>query len=117
MPQIRAHGGRQREVLGRSARVTRACEGKAEPELRIVVAGASVYDAAEVAGSRRVLAGVELRAGEGLEHASGPRFGGGSAFEQLSGGGRAAAAEQVEPTPVELVSVSAVGRRRVWSVL
>jgi hypothetical protein len=117
VPQVRLHGRRQREVLGRGAGVARAREGEAESELRIVVAGASVYDAAKVAGRRRVLAGVELGPGERLEYAPGPRFGDGGAFEQLSRGGRTAAAEQVEPAPVEQVSVSAVGGRRVWSVL
>ena len=97
-------------MLGRAARVARSREGEAEAELRIVVTGASVYDAAEVAGRCRVLAGVELGPGEGLEHAPGPRLGGGGALEELSGGSGAAPAEQVEPAPVELVSVGAVGR-------
>lgn len=104
-------------MLGRTARVTCAREGEAEPELGIVVTRASVYDAAEVSGRRRVLAGVELGPGERLEDAPGSRLGGGGALEDLSGGSGTAVAEQVEPAPVELVSVGAVGCRRVWSIL
>jgi hypothetical protein len=117
VPQIRAHRRGQREVLGRSAGVARARQGQSEPELRVVVTGASVYDAAEVSGRRGVLTGVELGPGECLQYAPGPRLGGGGALEQLGGGGGTAPAQQVEAAPVELVSVSAVGRRRVRSIL
>ena len=117
MTQIGTHGRGQREVLCRRAGVARAREGQAESELRIVVAGASVDDAAEVSGRRRVLAGVELGPRQGFEHAPGPRLGGGGALEQLGGGSGTAPAEQVEAAPVELVGVRTVGWRCIWSIL
>lgn len=117
MAQIGAHGRGQREVLGGRPVVACACEGKAEPELRVVVGGASLDDTAEVRGRCRILAGVELRSRERLQHASGPRLGGGGAFEQLGGGRGAASAKQVETAFVELVRVSAVFWNRIWSIL
>jgi len=120
MAQVGTHGRGQREVLCRGAWVTGADEGEAEPELRIIVTGTSVDDATEVAGRGRVLAGVELGPGERLEHALGPRLGGGGALEQLGGGRGTAAAEQVEAAPVELMSVGcACWDRiliRIWSI-
>jgi hypothetical protein len=104
-------------VLGGAARVAGAGEGQAQPELRVVITGASVYDATEVAGRGGILAGVKLRSRERLEHAPGARFGSGSAFEQLGGRGRTPAAEQVEAAPVELMSIRTVGRGRIRSIL
>ena len=115
--EIGAHGRGQREVLGSGTRIARAREGQAEPELRVVVARASVDNAAEVSGRRRVLAGVELGPRERLEHAPRPRLGGGGALEQLGGCSWAAPAEQFEAAPVELVSVRAVRGYRIWSIL
>ena len=63
MPEVGAHGRGQGEVLGRRAGIAGPGQGQAEPELRVVVSGAGVDDATEVAGRGRVLAGVELRPG------------------------------------------------------
>jgi hypothetical protein len=98
--EIGPHGRGQREVLGGCARIARASERKAEAELRVIIGGASVDDAAEVSGRSRVLPGVELGAGECLEHAPGPRLGGCGALEELGGGSGTAPAEQVEATRV-----------------
>ena len=117
MAEIGAHGRGQREVLRSGAGIARAREGQAKPELRVVVAGASLDDAAEIAGRRRVLAGVELSTREGFEYAPRPRLGGSGPLEQLGGSGRAAPAEQGEATFIELMGVSAVHWNRIWSIL
>lgn len=117
MAEIGAHGGGQREVLGGGSRVARASEGEAEPELRVVVSGASLDDAGEVPGRGRVLASIELSPRKRLQDAPGPWLSGGSPFEQLGGGGGTAAAEQVEASFVELMGVSAVSSSRIWSIV
>jgi len=117
MAKIGAHGGGQCEVLCRGSRIARASEGEAEPELRVVVGGASLDDAGEVPGRGRVLAGIELSPRKRLQDAPGPRLSGGGPFEQLGGGSGTATAEQVEATLVELMGVSAVSSSRIWSIV
>ena len=117
MAEIGAHGGGQREVLRGGSQVARASEGEAEPELRVVVGGASLDDAGEVPGRGRVLASIELSPRKRLQDAPGPWLSGGGAFEQLGGGGGTPAAEQVEATFVELMGVSAVSSSRIWSIV
>ena len=117
MAEIGAHGRSQREVLRGASRIAGTREGKPEPELRVVVGGASLDDAAEVPGRGRVLASIELSPRKRLQDAPGPRLSGGGPFEQLGSGGRAAAAEQVEATLVELMGVSAVRGSRIWSIM
>jgi hypothetical protein len=73
MPQIRSHRGRQREVLGRRAVISRPGQREPEPELRVVIARAGVHDPAEAAGRLRVAPRVELCAPERLQDA--PRVG------------------------------------------
>jgi len=116
MAEIGAHGGGQREVLRGGSRIARASEGEAEPELRVVVRGASLDDAGEVPGRSRVLASIELSPRKRLQDAPGPRLSGGGPFEQLGCGGGTTPAEQIETTLVELMSVSAV-RSRIWSIV
>jgi hypothetical protein len=115
--EIGAHGGRQGQVLGGSAEIASPGQRQSESELRVVVGGARLDDAAEIAGRGRVLAGVELRPGQCLKYAPGPRLGGSGPLEQLRGGGGTASAKQVETALVKLVGVSTVNRNRIWSIL
>ena len=118
VPQVRAHRGRQGQVLGRGPRVPGPGQRQAQAELGVVVARAGLHDAAEVAGRGRVPPGVELGPGQRLEDAAGVRLGGGRPLEQLRRRGRAAPPEQVQPAPVQVVGVVAgVGRPAVFRCL
>ena len=50
--------------------------------------------------------GVELRPGEALAHAAGGRFGGAGVAQQLDGGRRVAALEQLDPADVPVVDLA-----------
>jgi hypothetical protein len=120
MPQVRAHGGRQREVLGRGAVVSGPGQGEAKAELGVVIARAGVHDPAEAAGRLGVALGVELGAPERLEDA--PRVGlsGRRALEQLGCRRGTAAAQQVQTAAVKgiyiLLPVSRpIGRARLFA--
>ena len=104
-------------MLGRGAGVAGAGQGEAKAELGVIVSRAGVDDPAEVAGRRRVLAGVELRPRQRLKYAPGSRLSCGSPFQQLSGGRGAAAAEQVKAALVELKGVGTIAGDRIWSIL
>ena len=117
MPLVRGHRRGQGEVLGRGTRIARPGQREAQPELGIIVAWASLYDQPEVPGCRGVLAGVELRPGQCLEYAPGPRLGCRGPFEQLRGCRRTATAEQVQAALVELMGVGTVGSHRIGSIL
>jgi len=71
----------------------------------------------EVSGRSRVLAGVELRTGQRLQYAPGPRFRSGGPLEDLCGRRRTAAAEQVQAAFIELMSVSTVSGYRIRGIL
>ena len=92
MPLPRAHGSGKCQVLGGGAGVAGTCQRQAESELGIIVARAGLYDEPEVSGRGRVLAGVELRPGQRLQYAPGPRLSSSGPLEQLCGCRRAAAA-------------------------
>ncbi len=117
MPVMRGHRRGEREVLGGSGRIAGAGQREAQAELGIVVGWASLYDQPEVSGGRGVLAGVELRPGERLQDASGPRLGGCGPFEHLGGRRWTAPAEQVQAMPVELMGVGTAASHRVGSIL
>jgi hypothetical protein len=120
MPQVRAHGGRQRKVLGRGAVVSGSGQGEAKAELRVIIARAGVDDPAEAAGRLGVVPGVELGAAERLQDA--PRVGlsGRRALEQLGCRRGTAAAQQVQTTAVKGVYVllpvpRLIGRARLFA--
>ena len=108
MPVTWAHSRSQCQVLGGGARIAGAGERQAETELGIIITRAGLDDQAEVPGSGGILAGVELRPGERLQYAPGPRLGCSGPLEQLRGGCRTAAAEEVQAALVELVGVSTI---------
>ncbi len=120
MPQIRAHRGGQREVLGGRAVISCPGQGEPEAELRVVVAGAGFHDPAEAVGRLSVLPRIELGAAERLQDAARVRFGGRRPLKQLRGGRRAAAAQQVQTTPVKgiyifLTCPRPTGRARLFA--
>jgi hypothetical protein len=112
----RAHGGGKCQVLGRGARVAGTCQRQAESELGIVVGGAGLHDQTEVSGRCGILAGVELRPGQRLKYAPGPRLSSSGPFEYLCGCGRAAAAQQIQAALVELMSVITVSGYRIRGI-
>ena len=109
VPKVGAHGRGQGQVLSGLAVVAGPGQGKAEPELGVVVGRAGLHDQPEVPGRLGVLAGVELRPGQGFQDAAGPWLSRCRPLQQLRGRGRTAPAEQVEAARVELVSVG-IGR-------
>lgn len=113
MAQVRAHGGRQSEVLGRGAVVSGPGQGEAEAELRVVVARTGVHDPAEAAGRLGVVPGVELGAAERLQDA--PRVGlsCGRPLEQLGCRRGTAAAQQVQTAAVEGIYIFLPGSRPI----
>jgi hypothetical protein len=104
-------------VLGGGTRIAGPGERQAEAELGIIIARACLDDQPEVPSGSRILTGVELRTGERLQYAPGPRLSCSGPLEQLGGGCRAAAAEQVQAALVELVGVSTISGYRIGSVL
>jgi hypothetical protein len=117
VPVTWAHGRRERQVLGCGARIAGPGERQAESELGIIIARAGVHDQPEVSGGSRILAGVELRPGQRLQYAPGPRLSCSGPLEQLRGGRRTAAAEKVQAALVELMGVSTISGYRIGSVL
>ena len=117
MPVTWAHGGGQRQVLGGGARIAGTGEGQTETELGIIITGTGLDDQPEVPGSSRILAGVELRTGQRLQYAPGPRLSCCGSLEELRGGCRTAAAKQVQAALVELMGVSTISGYRIGSVL
>lgn len=84
MPQVGAHRGRQREVLRRRTVISGPGQREAEPELRVIIAGAGVNDPAEAAGRLDVMPCVELGSSERLKDAARVRLRGGGPLEKLS---------------------------------
>jgi len=117
MAQVRTHGRSQGQVLGGGTGITGPGKSQTEPELGIIVARTGLDDQPEVSRCRRVLAGIELRSGQRLKDAPRAWLGRGGPLEQLGSGGRAAPAQQVEATLVQLMSVGAVRRHRIGSIM
>jgi hypothetical protein len=117
MALMRTHGRGERQVLGSGTVIAGPRQCKAEPELGIIVARASLDDPPEVSGRGRILAGVELGARQRLQYAPGPRLCRGGALEELGGRRRTAPAKQVQATFVELMAVGAVSGNRMGSIL
>ena len=120
MPQVGTHRGRQREVLGRRAVISCPGQRETQPELRVVIARAGVNDPAEAAGRLGVVPCVELGTSERFQDAARVGLRGGRALEELSRGGRAAAAQQVHTAPVKGIYVflsrsRLVGRARLFT--
>jgi hypothetical protein len=84
MPQIGPHRGRQREVLGRRAVISRPGKREPEPELRVIIARAGVHDPAEAAGRLRIAPRVELCAPERLQDAARVGLGRSGTLKELS---------------------------------
>jgi len=89
---VGSHRGGESEVLSRGGVVPAPGQGEPEPEVRVVVARAGLHDHAEVVRRLRVPPGVELSAGEGLEHAARLGLGSRRALQHL---GEAAGVERV----------------------
>jgi hypothetical protein len=113
MPQIRPHRSREREVLRGRAMISCPCQREAKAELRVVITGAGVHDAAEAARRLDVVPGIELRASERLEDA--PRVGLSSSgpLQKLGRRRGAATPEQVHAATVKGIYVFLPGSRPI----
>jgi hypothetical protein len=120
MPQVGPHRGRQREVLGRRAVISRPGQREPEPELGVIIARAGVHDPAEAAGRLRVAPRVELCAPERLQDASRVGLRRSRPLKELRCRSGAAAPKQVHSTPVKGIYVflsrsRPIGRARLFA--